>query len=243
MSGDPYYVLGVDPNASEDDIKKAYKKLTMKYHPDRNNGKDEKFKEIQAAYESIKNGAAVQTFGGEDIEDILRKARHQHQMQVAITAHISLKDAIAGGEQIMQVPVRGQIETVKVTIPVGLMDGEKLRYPKLVNGVDIVVTYRIIADPVWEVNKLDLIKKQSINIWTLIAGGALDVTLLDGSTIRLKIPPKTQPGTQMRVKGKGAPSRLNNTSVGDMLVRLDAKIPGNIPEALLAMIRAMKLNI
>ncbi len=53
---DFYEVLGVDRDASERDIKKAYKRLAMKYHPDRNQGDEtaaEKFKEVKEAYEIL----------------------------------------------------------------------------------------------------------------------------------------------------------------------------------------------
>lgn len=52
---DPYSVLGVNRNADQDTIKKAYKKLARKYHPDRNRtpGADEKFKEANAAHDVL----------------------------------------------------------------------------------------------------------------------------------------------------------------------------------------------
>ena len=56
---DPYKVLGVSYDATEDEIKKAYRALSRKYHPDANVGKpnqkelEEKFKEVQQAYSMI----------------------------------------------------------------------------------------------------------------------------------------------------------------------------------------------
>lgn len=53
---DPYKILGVDRKASQDDIKKAYRKLARRYHPDTNQGDaqaEERFKEVQAAYDLL----------------------------------------------------------------------------------------------------------------------------------------------------------------------------------------------
>jgi len=55
---DPYKVLGVGPDASDEDIKRAYRRLAKKYHPDLNPGDQEaarKMQEVNAAYEQIKN--------------------------------------------------------------------------------------------------------------------------------------------------------------------------------------------
>ena len=58
MSKDYYDTLGVSKGASEDEIKKAYRKMAMKYHPDKNMGDksaEQKFKEINEAYEVLKD--------------------------------------------------------------------------------------------------------------------------------------------------------------------------------------------
>lgn len=63
MIDDPYKVLGVSPDATDDEIKQAYRRLAKKYHPDRNPGDAEaarKMQEVNSAYEQIKNPEKAQ---------------------------------------------------------------------------------------------------------------------------------------------------------------------------------------
>ena len=68
MIEDPYKILGVSPDASDEEIKRAYRSLAKKYHPDRNPGDAEaarKMQEVNAAYEQIKNPQKQQPgYGG-----------------------------------------------------------------------------------------------------------------------------------------------------------------------------------
>ena len=67
MVADPYKVLGIPPTASEEEIKKAYRDLSKKYHPDLNPGDESaarKMSEINAAYDQIQKGGGQQAGAG-----------------------------------------------------------------------------------------------------------------------------------------------------------------------------------
>ena len=77
---DFYEVLGVAKNASEEDIKKSYRKLAMKFHPDRHQGTDAKdseakFKEVKEAYEMLSDAqkrAAYDQYGHAGVDPTMR---------------------------------------------------------------------------------------------------------------------------------------------------------------------------
>lgn len=73
MGKDYYKILGISKNATDDDIKKAYRKLALQYHPDKNKsaGAEEKFKEVAEAYEVLsdqKKRSIYDTYGEEGLK-------------------------------------------------------------------------------------------------------------------------------------------------------------------------------
>ncbi|VDY44505.1 DnaJ protein [Salmonella enterica subsp. arizonae] len=89
---DYYEVLGVSKTAEEREIKKAYKRLAMKYHPDRNQGDKEaeaKFKEIKAAYEVLTDAQNAQPTIS-TVTPRLNKAVWAAALMVALISAISL---------------------------------------------------------------------------------------------------------------------------------------------------------
>lgn len=79
-----YDVLGVDENASIDEIKSAYRKLARKYHPDLNNGSEEcsmKFKEVTSAYETLSNPSKKRNY------DLLRNPYPKYEYRYTTSAN------------------------------------------------------------------------------------------------------------------------------------------------------------
>ena len=89
MSKDYYKILGVEKNASPDELKKAFKKLAMQHHPDRQGGDEKKFKEINEAYQVLGDAEKRKRYdqfgsdfeqqggfgGGANWEDFMQQAR------------------------------------------------------------------------------------------------------------------------------------------------------------------------
>lgn len=245
---DPYKVLGVERTATPEEIKKAYKKLAMKHHPDRG-GNETKFKEINEAYEKVKDGRIPEpdwqpyhpnNFDFRDeaaFEELLRRAKaRQQQQHMRFSVAIDLKSAVVGGKHVIRVPLGNGIEMIEVTVPAGTQDGDTVRYPRLAKGIDILINFQVTPSKEWTVQGLDLIKEVKVSIWDLIKGIELPVQTIYDTTIKLKIPERTQPGTMMRIKGKGIQSRKNLLHVGDMYVHIAAYIPDNIHEDILSAI-------
>lgn len=116
---DYYYFLGVSQDASEEDIKKAYRKLSLKYHPDKNEN-DEffagRFREIQEAYELLSDKAKRRTYD-ENLESQQKSFRYN--VPPSIKTFTANKIHAKKGEEIIISWQTQNADVVKV-LPFGL---------------------------------------------------------------------------------------------------------------------------
>jgi curved DNA-binding protein len=252
-----YQTLGVNKDANADEIKRAYRKLASQHHPDKG-GDVKKFQEIEQAYRTLSDpqarqqydnpGFQGQRFGhpgnqGFDFQSIFdvfgARFHHPHQQrtqQARMSLWITLVDVAQAGKKTISVGTQQGTMTVEIEIPRGIDDGDTVQYPGIgPGGMDLVITFRIHPSPQWARQGLHLTTDYTMSIWDLILGTEIQVRDILGSTLSLTVPPRTQPGTTFRLRGRGLSPRSGPP--GDLFVRLQATIPNDIPEALMDSIR------
>lgn len=160
---DYYTVLGVPRNASPEDIKKAYKKQSMKHHPDRGGNQDD-FIKVQQAYEVLSNSDKRDAYDhphqpnfnnngnpfqggmggpGGNFEDIFNHFGFQggHHRQspnrdVNLDNLITLAEVMTGKSIVITYNTRQGAKSVDINIPAGAKDGDQIRYQGLGEHTD-----------------------------------------------------------------------------------------------------------
>lgn len=133
-----------------------------------------------------------------------------------ITASIpcSLEEAFAGFTKTMEYTVPGgQTREMEVTFPPGCTRDIKIKYSgagsDLINNVpsgDLYVRLNIAEHPIWKLNPTyptDLNAVVKITAWQAMFGTSVEITEINGSLIEVNIPAGIQPGSQVRLKGRG----------------------------------------
>lgn len=276
---DYYAVMGVDRNANADDIKKAYRKLARKYHPDvsKEAGAEERFKEIGEAYEVLRDAdkraaydrlghnwraeqdftpppgwqrtsgqpsGAGPGFDGAQFSDFFENlfggggyrgaAARGEDQYAALT--VTLEEAYNGATRAMRLTIpkmdnRGQVSnemrTLNVRIPPGIQQGQQIRLagqgnPGMGKGGagDLYLEITISPHPLYRLDGRDLYLTLPIAPWEAALGATLTVPTLGGK-VETKIPPGSQSGQRLRLRGRGMPG----ATAGDQYVILEIVTP------------------
>jgi DnaJ-class molecular chaperone len=169
--------------------------------------------------------------------------RFQEHAQQARTAQarlqlwIGLQDVATGGRRVISVGTRQGSSNVEINIPPGIEDGDTVRYAGVgPGGVDLMITFRLREDAQWQRQGNSLVTTATVDFWTLILGGEVQVATIDGGSIVMVVPARTEPGVMMRVRGHGLPGKTHDRR-GDMLVKIQACLPKNIPQHILDQLR------
>jgi len=278
---DPYEVLGVAKTATPEEIRKAYRGLAKKLHPDLNPGDkraEERFKEVSAAndllsdpdkrrrydageidaagaekappqgryyreyaggaghpYES-QSGYADFAEGDDFIAELLRRSREQARRRPGADLHFVLSvpflDAINGATKTIALPHGGPLD---VTIPAGVEDGQVLRLrgkgePSPGEGPPGDALVQIVVEPHRYFTREgdDIHLELPISLKEAALGGEVRAPTPTGA-VMLKVPPHSNAGDVLRLKGKGVKARRK---AGDEIVRLKVVMPAEADKEL-----------
>ena len=165
-------------------------------------------------------------------------ARSRHQsarfrgQDYTAELHLSLRDASKTHKQILTVNGKN----IRITVPAGVANDQTIKLPGQggpgMNGGpagDLYITFVIEEDPVFRRLGDDLYITSNIDLYTAVLGGDQLVDTME-SRVKLKIKPGTQPGTKVRLKGKGFPVYKKEGQFGDLIVTYSVSIPTNLSE-------------
>ena len=271
---DYYKILELNKNATQEDIKKAYRKLARKYHPvlnPNNKEAEKKFKEINEANEVLSNAENRKKYDqyGKDWKhaDAFETEKKQQKQSRRNTGQQFRNDdtgnfsdffeSMFGGQesQYNQTKFRGQDlnaelhfklsdvyktqkqeltinnKKIRITIPAGIENGQTIKIsghgsPGFNGGPngDLYITFKIENDSQFKREGNNLYKNEGIDLYTALLGGDIVVNTFDGK-VKLKVAPETQPGTTVKLKGKGFPLYKKENTYGDLFITYQTKLP------------------
>jgi len=199
-------ILGVNKDASPEEIKAAYRKAASKHHPDKG-GDAEKFKEISEAYEFLTTQPTSSPQFGPFASFV-----------TSVPVKIKAAEAFNGCTKKIQLG-QGQIHSVDV--PAGILPGQMLQPFQHDNTMFSLFVQ--IDDPEFEVDT-----NQSGNIYAnikvspfmMMSGGFAHFNTIDGATMQVRIPSGIKPLTLLNVKGRGLWRNTRLASRGDCMLRV-----------------------
>ena len=153
--------------------------------------------------------------------------RYRGGRDVESTMRLSFDEALAGGPRTFTTPSG---DSVRITVPKGVRDGLKIkmsgRGEPSPSGRgepgDLFITFRVTPDARFRRDGDDLTITETITAVEALLGTSREVRTAYGQTVRIRVKPGTQPGTRLRVKGKGIETAK---ATGDLYVEIEVTVP------------------
>lgn len=264
---DYYSVLGVEKNATQEEIKKAYKKMVMEHHPDRG-GSNEHFTKINEAYETLKDPAKRAEYDNpkshpqfnfrsgnmNDFHDIFSQFFGQHTIvrknkEVRLSVNVTLEDVALGKDILGSYTLpSGRTETANFKIPAGVEHGEVIRFKGLgddsfqnLDRGDLLVQVRVANHKTYQRDGVNIYMKEKVNVFDLLAGTTIIIQDLTGANISVNISKGTQPDTILSVTGYGIPDKRTGKR-GNLYIKVGCYLP-DITDEVLNKIKEIKNEI
>ena len=236
---DYYQTLGISRSATTDEIRKAYKKKSMEFHPDRG-GDEERFKEVNEAYQTLKDPRKKQEYDNPrpDLSSIFRDGNpfgfgmQQRNVDIRLDVRLELEDILTGKDiRAEYLTNTGKKQSVDVSLPPGIREGDIIRFqgygddriPNVPKG-SLLLRVVVNRHKRFKKNKNDITTNVSINALDLIIGTTTHITSLEGKKLALNIPAGTQTDTVFSINGFGLPD-INTGKRGNLYIKVVAFIP------------------
>lgn len=148
---------------------------------------------------------------------------------------VTLEEVMRGSVRSVSVRHNSRTDTYQVKIPPGVTEGQRLRVAGRGEvgagggeAGDLYLRVRLAKHPDFEVEEHNLIYEAELAPWEAVLGANISVPTL-GGRVNIKIPPGTQNGQKLRVRGRGLPTR--DGGHGDLIVVTRVEVPGAISES------------